>query len=194
LDSSEFSDVFLANSKPKKIFPENGFIFYIHHGYQFEFFLCEGQEDPPVYFFSDNPELVDFKQINSRLSAEIISFVDEFINIHRKNITAKPKLQKNLNLFKKKLLDIIDMVDNRKKVYLNDKNTELLHTSYRQVSTSIYTLYTQPEIRSQIYTKLQNYVLISANNHQNDNNFEKLVSRAKELEYFFKEKVEPFLD
>ena len=34
--------------------PDNAFVFYIHQGYQFCYFLLDSNEDPKVYFFDES--------------------------------------------------------------------------------------------------------------------------------------------
>ncbi len=35
------------------ILPNNAFVFHIHQGYQFSYFLLDGNDDPEVYFFDE---------------------------------------------------------------------------------------------------------------------------------------------
>lgn len=35
------------------LLPHNAFVFHIHQGYQFSYFLLDGKDDPEVYFFDE---------------------------------------------------------------------------------------------------------------------------------------------
>lgn len=40
--------------------PSNAFVFWMHQGYQAAYFLLNGSDDPPVYFFSETNDLKAF--------------------------------------------------------------------------------------------------------------------------------------
>jgi SMI1/KNR4 family protein SUKH-1 len=46
----------------EQVLPENAFVFLMHQGYQFLFFLLGGDEDPPVYYFSEGTGQHSFTQ------------------------------------------------------------------------------------------------------------------------------------
>jgi hypothetical protein len=45
--------------------PENAFVFLMHQGYQFLFFLLDDSENPIVYYYSEGNKQVEFNQIGN---------------------------------------------------------------------------------------------------------------------------------
>ena len=43
----------LLEERELPLLPTNAFVFYIHQGYQFAYFLLNGEDDPKVYFFDE---------------------------------------------------------------------------------------------------------------------------------------------
>ncbi|GCE23201.1 SMI1/KNR4 family protein [Dictyobacter kobayashii] len=72
-----YSDLFLIQEGAKELLeedkfsgqlPENAFVFYMHQGYQFQFFLLN-EEDPPVYFYlEERPIRTSFVKLYSSFS------------------------------------------------------------------------------------------------------------------------------
>lgn len=50
-----------------KEIPENSFVFWMHQGYQMAFFNLDEGDNPPVYYFCEGENQVDFLKINSLL-------------------------------------------------------------------------------------------------------------------------------
>lgn len=48
--------------------PDEAFVFWMHQGYQFAFFPLNGNDDPPVYYFSEGTRQTEFTKINDSLS------------------------------------------------------------------------------------------------------------------------------
>lgn len=57
------TDIIEENKLPK--LPENAFVFWMHQGYQFAFFLLSDGGDPPVYYFSEGRNQLDYQQIET---------------------------------------------------------------------------------------------------------------------------------
>ena len=47
----EWSKELLKENNSKFIFPENSFVFAMHQGYQFMYFICDGTDDPEVWYY-----------------------------------------------------------------------------------------------------------------------------------------------
>jgi SMI1-KNR4 cell-wall len=67
--SSAFSDELLSlkagaseliNEHALQPLPTDAFVFWMHQGYQAAYFLLNGSDDPPVYFFSETNDLKAF--------------------------------------------------------------------------------------------------------------------------------------
>jgi hypothetical protein len=60
-----------------KSLPENAFVFWMHQGYQFAFFLLADNDNPSVYYYNEAIPLTDFRKTYDRLSD---FYYDELIN------------------------------------------------------------------------------------------------------------------
>jgi hypothetical protein len=47
---------------PQKL-PDDGFVFFMHQGYQFNFFRVSGEDDPPVYRYFEGKDQETFPVI-----------------------------------------------------------------------------------------------------------------------------------
>ncbi len=62
--------------------PKDAFVFYMHQGYQFNFFHLADGDDPPVYCYVDeNPPRTFFEQIYQRFSLFVLTEVEGHIVI-----------------------------------------------------------------------------------------------------------------
>lgn len=59
------------NFKP---LPEDAFVFYMHQGYQFAFFLSETSDDPPVFYFYEGKNKSDFEMKEKKFT--------DFLEVH----------------------------------------------------------------------------------------------------------------
>jgi len=69
--------------------PGDAFVFYMHQGYQFNFFHLEDGDDPPVYYYAEeNPARAFFEQIYQRFSIFVLTEVEGHIAVkERMNAT-----------------------------------------------------------------------------------------------------------
>lgn len=49
----EWAEEFLVDSKYKYSLPATCFVFAMHQGYQFMYFLCDGSEDPEIWYYTE---------------------------------------------------------------------------------------------------------------------------------------------
>lgn len=56
----DWAAVMLKRSDPAQKLPEDAFVFLMHQGYQFMFFRTSEGDDPPVYYYKDEPEQLSF--------------------------------------------------------------------------------------------------------------------------------------
>lgn len=59
-------EIIVDNGLPE--LPVNSFVFWIHQGYQFAFFLVGESQNPPVYYFSEGQGMKNFRLINKSLT------------------------------------------------------------------------------------------------------------------------------
>ncbi|AJQ96213.1 SMI1/KNR4 family protein [Gynuella sunshinyii] len=53
---NDWAKELLEDSGSEYILPENAFVFAMHQGYQFMYFICDGHDDPEVwYYIEDEP-------------------------------------------------------------------------------------------------------------------------------------------
>lgn len=50
----DFANELLQESESNFELPENAFVFAMHQGYQFLYFLCEETDDPTVFYYIEN--------------------------------------------------------------------------------------------------------------------------------------------
>lgn len=50
----------LVRTNGFKDIPQHAFVFWMHQGYQFAFFLSEEGDDPPVYYYNETAKEPDF--------------------------------------------------------------------------------------------------------------------------------------
>ncbi|MBC9914081.1 SMI1/KNR4 family protein [Chitinophaga varians] len=48
--------------------PDKAFICWMHQGYQFAFFVCDGNDDPAIFYYNETAGRADFVQTYDRLS------------------------------------------------------------------------------------------------------------------------------
>ncbi|BCL80561.1 hypothetical protein ccbrp13_30260 [Ktedonobacteria bacterium brp13] len=66
-----------------KAMPEDTFVFFMHQGYQLNFFGLDEGEDPPVYYYlEENPVRTSFSQIYPRFSDFLLTEMNGHIDIH----------------------------------------------------------------------------------------------------------------
>ncbi len=62
--------------------PKDAFVFYMHQGYQFNFFHLEEGDDPPVYFYiEEDPPRTFFEQIYQKFSMFVLTEVEGHIAV-----------------------------------------------------------------------------------------------------------------
>jgi hypothetical protein len=138
LDSDNFHQVFIPNRA--RDFPGDGLIFLEHLDYSFEFVRLTEGDDPPVYYFDDDPERSDFEVIYPSFSEAIYNFFLDFKDMHERRIEKFPELRQPLNYFKRKVLDMLDLIDKNIKNEAQG-NWARLWKCYRRTSRDIYKLY-----------------------------------------------------
>lgn len=57
--------------------PQNAFVFWMHQGYQFAFFIIGEEDNPPVYYYNETERNIDFIRTYEKLTD---FFYDELIN------------------------------------------------------------------------------------------------------------------
>jgi SMI1-KNR4 cell-wall len=55
---TDANELLVENDQPE--LPHDSFVFWMHQGYQFAFFLLDGNQDPPVYFYLEG-EILDMQ-------------------------------------------------------------------------------------------------------------------------------------
>lgn len=48
--------------------PAHAFVFWMHQGYQFAFFILNGEDDPPVFYYREGQTETEFVKSFERLS------------------------------------------------------------------------------------------------------------------------------
>lgn len=82
----------LAENRFSGTLPENAFIFWMHQGYQFAFFLCHEGENPPVYYYlEEEPVKTSFIQIY-HFSEFLAQQIDDHLKIAHYNAGLRAKL------------------------------------------------------------------------------------------------------
>ncbi|MEO7019177.1 MAG: SMI1/KNR4 family protein [Ktedonobacteraceae bacterium] len=62
--------------------PDNAFVFFMHQGYQFNFFLLNEGDDPPVYlYFEEIPTSTSFALICPCFSDFILTEIDGYVKL-----------------------------------------------------------------------------------------------------------------
>lgn len=65
--------------------PKDAFVFYMHQGYQFNFFHLEEGDDPPVYFYvEENPTRIFFEKIYQKFSIFVLTEVEGHIAVKKR--------------------------------------------------------------------------------------------------------------
>ncbi|MEQ8757271.1 MAG: SMI1/KNR4 family protein [Coleofasciculus sp. G1-WW12-02] len=67
------------NNFPKPL-PNDAFIFFMHQGYQFSFFLVSEGDDPPIYSYCEGENQIQFTKSNAKFS----EFLEQEVEIHQK--------------------------------------------------------------------------------------------------------------
>ena len=47
----EWANEILKEDKSSFILPEKSFVFFMHQGYQFMYFICDGNNDPEIWYY-----------------------------------------------------------------------------------------------------------------------------------------------
>lgn len=72
------------------VLPQNAFVFFMHQGYQFNFFYLGKEEDPPVFFyFEESPVQISFQVIYSKFSNFLLTEIDGHIRLENAKIKRK---------------------------------------------------------------------------------------------------------
>lgn len=61
--------------------PDNAFVFWMHQGYQFAFFIFGEGDDPPVYYYNETMRLEDFIKSFDKLSEFYYTELLESLNM-----------------------------------------------------------------------------------------------------------------
>ena len=54
-------ELLMENNFSEKL-PQNAFVFWMHQGYQFAFFLLSDEDNPPIYYYNETKEQSSFCQ------------------------------------------------------------------------------------------------------------------------------------
>lgn len=138
LTPDNFHQVFIPNGE--RDFPLDSLIFLEHLDYSFEFVRLTEGDDPPVYYFDDDPDQSDFEMIYPSFSEAIYNFFLDFKELHERRLKNFPELRQHLNYFKKKVLDMLDLIDENIKNESQGNWARLWHCYWR-TERDIYKLY-----------------------------------------------------
>ena len=61
----EWSLELLKENNSKLILSDNDFVFWMHQGYQFSFFKLDEGDDPPVYYYTEVTNQLDYVKITN---------------------------------------------------------------------------------------------------------------------------------
>jgi hypothetical protein len=139
-DQAQFTSWFFPNN-PEVSFAHNAFPCLAHQGYQCHFFYCDGNDDPPVFFFNDSEKYTQFKPLPYTYSGLLASFVDSFIERHQEGLQDYPRLQKPYNEFKKRLFEMMDLCGTLKKYEDQLEGLDSVIDDYHEAYTHCYSLY-----------------------------------------------------
>jgi hypothetical protein len=79
---SSFAQELLEEDQFANQLPENVFVFYMHQGYQFNFFYFDDGADPPVYWYLEEiPTRTSFTQLYSSFSEFILTEIEGHIKL-----------------------------------------------------------------------------------------------------------------
>ncbi len=56
--------------------PEDAFVFYMHQGYNFDFFRPSEGDDPPVYYYLEDSEQTSFTEVFSHYSDALLAWIE----------------------------------------------------------------------------------------------------------------------
>jgi hypothetical protein len=185
LKPEKFHQRFMPNGEIN--FPSDGLIFFEHLDYAFEFIRITDEEDPPVYFFDNDPNRENFDLLYPAFSDAIYDFFLDFKDAHRRRLEEFPKLQGYVNFLKVKVLDILNVVDNNAKAELQDAWVKLRYC-YKEIYSEIYKLYdldTSAEIR--ISSLIDVYELYEESDMGGE--WPGVLRFAKEIRSYFEEEV-----
>ena len=73
-----FADELLAENESSFVLPDGAFVFYVHQGYEFGYFLLDGVDDPKVFQFVEGDEAS--KLTWPSLSGYFSELINAFLN------------------------------------------------------------------------------------------------------------------
>lgn len=82
IDNQEIATEMLGENSFPETLPVNAFVFFVHQGYQFNFFVCN-ENNPVVYRYHESYETTSFKRIYEHFS----DFLDAEIDAHIQALT-----------------------------------------------------------------------------------------------------------
>jgi hypothetical protein len=68
----EYAEELLVENNFKAL-PEKAFVFFMHQGYQFAFFILDSGDDPEVFYYYEGKTQTDFEKVESSLSGFLIT-------------------------------------------------------------------------------------------------------------------------
>lgn len=75
--------------------PKDTFVFFMHGGYEFDFFYVNGESDPPVYFYHEGTsDKTSFRQLSPRLSDLLLAEMNEHIRLAKRHVEFEENLKK----------------------------------------------------------------------------------------------------
>jgi len=72
-------DLLEENKFPQPL-PNDAFVFFMHQGYQFSFFLVSEGDDPPIYSYCEGENQIQFTKTKEKFS----DFMKQEVEIHKK--------------------------------------------------------------------------------------------------------------
>ena len=76
-------DLLEENNFPQPL-PNDAFVFFMHQGYQFSFFILSEGDDPPIYSYCEGENTIKFTKSNAKFS----EFMKQEVEIHKEYLLA----------------------------------------------------------------------------------------------------------
>ncbi|MEQ9480924.1 SMI1/KNR4 family protein [Coleofasciculus sp. F4-SAH-05] len=80
----EWAIELLEENNFHKPLPNDAFVFFMHQGYQFSFFILSEGDDPPIYSYCEGENKIKFTKSNAKFSG----FIKQEVEIHKEYLLA----------------------------------------------------------------------------------------------------------
>ncbi|MBO9700821.1 MAG: hypothetical protein J7604_11475 [Sporocytophaga sp.] len=176
-DKEYYHKMFVPLSNPALIFPENGFVFSVHEGYQYRFFLCNEKSDPPTYFIEYDPEgkTVDEEPVFSEL---MCIYINNFIKDHKLLLEQRPDILSAFAEFKTMFLDLLDLLEVLKQYSHSIEDFERVYIFYSSIN--IYEVFRYRRL------ELGTYILMEPRGDIDYSLFKMFITKAEDVKNFYR--------